>query len=428
MPLQMNPKVIADSICWANDLGRSLMMLVIGTRPCYIKFASLIGSLKELNVPFLIIESGQHYDTSLTSPKREFGYSELVGASLNARGTLTEIASGIFEGVNQLADVLCPTKSQPVPIPVVSGDTATAGFFPQAWYLRTGARSIHVEAGLRSYGPRDWNALADYRDLGRQRGVDWALMREDPFPEALCSRLASQTSATFFAPLQRNRDELLREGFDPDQIHVVGSLSADAVTLPLVDSEGEVPKHCKSGKWVRVDLHRRENMTFSRLKALLGGVELLIRNGQNTTLVLSNTLKAALDRLDLWDDVKRIEKVGGVVEESWTSYRSVIEFMQSDNCAAIYTDSGGLQEEACILNAPCFTCRFGSDRPETILDFDANLIVPPISSEMVAFGIMSNLKKRHRPPRDAVRRLSEPYGKAVGSKIASILNQDRHAM
>ena len=35
-------------------------------------------------------------------------------------------------------------------------------------------------------------------------------------------------------------------------------------------------------------------------------------------------------------------------------------------CTAVITDSGGVQEEACILKVPCITIRESTERPETI--------------------------------------------------------------
>jgi UDP-N-acetylglucosamine 2-epimerase (non-hydrolysing) len=164
-------------------------------------------------------------------------------------------------------------------------------------------------------------------------------------------------------------------------------------------------------------------MTFARVLSLLGGIELLNLHGEKTILLLSSALKGALDRFELWSWVERIKQLGGLVQEPWLSYRSVVEFLRSENCKAIYTDSGGLQEEATILGTRCFTCRFNTDRPETVLDFGSNLLIPPSSPEMIAFGVMSNLEGRSQGLQQAVRETTEKYGKDVGQQIALALEQ-----
>ena len=51
-----------------------------------------------------------------------------------------------------------------------------------------------------------------------------------------------------------------------------------------------------------------------------------------------------------------------------------LEFLVLESMAALLlTDSGGVQEEGCILNVPCVTLRDNTERPETI-DVGANML------------------------------------------------------
>ena len=51
-----------------------------------------------------------------------------------------------------------------------------------------------------------------------------------------------------------------------------------------------------------------------------------------------------------------------------------LEFLQLESKARlVLTDSGGVQEESCILKVPCVTLRENTERPETV-EVNANLI------------------------------------------------------
>ena len=49
----------------------------------------------------------------------------------------------------------------------------------------------------------------------------------------------------------------------------------------------------------------------------------------------------------------------------------------------ILTDSGGLQEEACILGVPCVTLRDNTERPETV-DVGANVLAGTDQNRIIA--------------------------------------------
>jgi len=61
-----------------------------------------------------------------------------------------------------------------------------------------------------------------------------------------------------------------------------------------------------------------------------------------------------------------------------------LEFLQLEsNARMILTDSGGVQEEACILSVPCVTLRDNTERPETI-DVGANILAGTVPDKIVA--------------------------------------------
>jgi len=52
------------------------------------------------------------------------------------------------------------------------------------------------------------------------------------------------------------------------------------------------------------------------------------------------------------------------------------------NAKVILTDSGGIQEEACILHTPCVTMREATERPETV-EVGGNIIAGTETEKIV---------------------------------------------
>lgn len=418
------PHIFRQAIKWANAKGRPLFIVVLATKPCYIKLASLVFALTKKDLPFLLIDTGQHYEFALTSAKQELGYEQLIGVHLDIRGDLIGRTADLATKLQWLAAELQSLGLRELPVPIVSGDTSTAAFLPPFWYLLTGCRSVHVEAGLRSLGPEitwEWRGIEHFLS---QRDAHWRRFRDDPFPESFDTTLASVASDLLLAPVQRNADSLIREGYDPDKIHIVGSLSADAVNLAL-SSTGRNPAHAQplpSSKYIRVDIHRRENMIAARLEAILKGVVRFSDIGVKVILVLTNALRSALAEHGMVNLLQEAERDHDVlIQELLPSYLDVIEFMRSPNCVAIFTDSGGLQEEASVLSVPCITCRYSTDRPETILDHPSNVLLPPENEDLIEHGleqIISSNPQEIWPGLQA----QHPYGERVGERISEHLN------
>lgn len=421
------PQLFKQAVASANREGRPLFLVVLATKPCYIKLAGLVFALRRKGLPFLAVDAGQHYDLVLTNAKEELDYNHLVGAHLHIRGDLLGRTSDLAARLRWLAEELKDAGLREPPIPVVSGDTSTAAFLPAFWYLLTGYRAVHVEAGLRSLGPEmDWTG----RGLGHvlsQRAARWKSFRDDPFPEGIDTVLASAASDLLLAPVRRNAENLIREGYDPEKIKVVGSLSADGVGLAINGRRGAAfhasSSALSSGRWLRVDIHRRENTTPEKLSAVIKGLGAFSARGGRVALVMTNALRSALSQHGMDSVLREAERRDGVlVQELWPSYLDVIDFMRSPNCLAVFTDSGGLQEEANVLGTPCVTCRYSTDRPETVLDVPSNVLLPPASEELVAEGLEAILGS------DAGRvwpglRTRGLYGEGVGERIAEALSE-----
>src|SRR5215213_2212877 len=296
----------------ANRQGRPLYVIVLATKPCYIKLASLIFALKDHQIPFLLVDTGQHYQPVLVNVRMEFVYQHLIAVYLSIRGDLIQRTVDLGHKLQWLNEQLRIAGLCEPAIPVVSGDTSTAAFMPIFWYLVTGLKSVHVEAGLRSSGPETEWTWEGLDHLLSQRQSKWSRFRGEPFPEALDTILASTVSDLMLAPVKRNAENLVHEGYDPMTIHLVGSLSADAVDLAITrdleDTRERILDRIPDGKWLRVDLHRRENMSFAKVKAILEGLARFSELGGRVLLVNTNAFRAAVTKYNLVDLLQSIER------------------------------------------------------------------------------------------------------------------------
>lgn len=416
--------VSREAITKALDTQRPLYLLIIATKPCFIKLASLIKSMKEEGIPFLLVNTNQHYDSTLTSQISEFGYSDQIDYNMFSSGNnFNERISAMCHSVSEFLSIFETLPPAIEMTPLISGDTFSAGILPQLFYFSKGARSIHIEAGLRSFGPSDKSRWLE-DDILQQSKWDWNSHINDPFPEGMDSRLASVSSELLFAPVERNRTNLLHEGYSPSNIYVSGSLSSDSITLIL--EKGQKHEFLKTypfiakGKWLRVDLHRRENLEKKRLIAVIEGITLLSREGMNVMLIKTNAMMFAISHFKLDDKLQAACHAGVVLCDMWPNYYDVIDFIGSQYCLGLYTDSGGLQEEANIIGTPCFTSRFSTDRPETVLEVNTNILVPPISGKFVSFNIMRVFDKGVNCVLKDLT-FSDVYGVNVAAKMTTLL-------
>ena len=418
-------EIIRKEVKMANQMKKPLYLLILATKPCYIKLASMAKALSESSLPHLIVDTGQHYDSRLTSAMDDFGYRHNVSVSLDVRGDLVSRCSDLAFKLKELHKLLIYEGLEVDAIPLVSGDTSTAGVTPILWYFQTGIQSIHIEAGLRSRGP-DWNWLEVQPEaIVCQRDINWNRNVSMPYPEGVCTRIATQVSQLLFAPIFRNKKELLYEGNEDEKIILSGSLSADAIEMISKKDDNDLERNfpeLKGKSWIRVDIHRRENMTYSKLEAIFNSMIKLAESGESILFIVTNAVISAIDKNGFNSIFKKLESSGVVVQPVWDSYCDVLSFLRSSMCRLIYTDSGGLQEEAQILGIPCLTCRYETDRPETILEASNNLLLPPINGDYIAKAIKhilyDSLTEDIWP---SLGKNKGFYGKRVADKIVASL-------
>lgn len=320
---------------------------VLGTRPEIIKLSPLVRACLERDVPHVVVHTGQHYSDSLDTVFFE---------QLELPTPTHDLAVGSGDHGTQTAEMMRGIESvlaeeQPDHV-VVQGDTNSA----LAGALTASKREpalAHVEAGLRSFD----------RDM----------------PEEINRVLADHVSDHLFAPTDESARLLEAEGIDDERVVVTGNTIVDAVSqnLELATRKSTVLEEfdLEPGEFYLLTAHRAANVDDpDRFAGILEGVgEFAARTAREVVYPIHPRARRTLESSDL-SVPERIRLVSPL---------DFLDFLSLEHHARLaITDSGGVQEEACILGTPCVTVRDSTERPETI-DIGANRLVGTDRSAIV---------------------------------------------
>ena len=362
--------------------------IVLGTRPEIIKLSPVIRELEKLkeNIDYFVVHTNQHYsenlnrvffkELNLPEPK----YNLKVGSASHGKQT-----GMMLEGIEE---VLIREKPE---IVVVQGDTNTtlAGALAST---KLGIEVAHVEAGLRSY--------------------------DRSMPEEINRVLTDHISNYLFVPTEVAEENLRREGIT-ENVFLVGNTVVDATfqNIKIAEEkkeeifEGEMLDIVKGGDYFLLTIHRAENTDNSRkLKSIVEGILKVAEYYDETVIFpLHPRTEGKLKEYHLWDKLKKNKNIKMLEPTGYFKFLILEKYAK-----LILTDSGGVQEEACILKVPCITLRKNTERPET-LEVGSNILVD-IERENILEAVDSMLRRN--------RNWENPFGDGrSGERIVKILSE-----
>jgi UDP-N-acetylglucosamine 2-epimerase (non-hydrolysing) len=313
--------------------------IVIGTRPEIIKMAPVIQECERRGLDYRLIHSGQHYDYAMDRVVFErFGLPEPHVNLKVGSGTHAEVTARILERLEKALE------EEGIEAVLVHGDTNTTA----GGALVAAKRNIpigHVEAGLRSY--------------------------DRTMPEEINRIITDHVATHLFAPTKHAVDCLKREGLT-EWVYLVGQTAADAIEFlrpslkesPILDQIG-----VRGKRYIYLTLHRQENTDDrERLASIVEGLRRVgEESGCEIVCALHPRTHGRLHTFGLYESFAGIRGMH-VLYPPVDVFDSLA--LQSQ-ARLVLTDSGGLQEEACMLGVPCVTLRENTERPET-LEIGAN--------------------------------------------------------
>ncbi len=252
--------------------------------------------------------------------------------------SLAEITAAIFTHLDPVLE-----KEKPDWI-LVQGDTTTVMAAALTAYYRR-IRVGHVEAGLRT-------------------NDKW-----QPFPEEINRRVAGVVADLHFAPTERSRQNLLREGVPDERIAVTGNPVIDALrrvarqpepaeVVELMGRHGVAPFGKK--RLILVTAHRRENFGQPLENICLALRDIAEAYPEDVHLIYPVHLNpnVQVPVYHLLDGVSNISLLPPL------DYLPMVHLMK--HADLVLTDSGGLQEEAPGLSVPVLVLRATTERPEGV--------------------------------------------------------------
>lgn len=360
------------------------VMLVFGTRPEAIKMCPLVNELKKRKgIKTIVCVTGQHRQM-LDQVLEAFGVVPDYDLSImKDKQTLFDITTNILERIKSVLEEVVPD------VVLVHGDTSTTFVTALAcFYLQIPVG--HVEAGLRTY-----NIYS-------------------PFPEEFNRQAVGIIAKYNFAPTELSKNNLIKEGKDPESIFVTGNTAIDALkTTVRADYQHPELSWAEGSRLITITAHRRENLgepmhhMFRAIRRIMDehpDVKAIYPIHMNPVV-----RKAASEELGGCDRIHIIDP---------------LEVLDFHNFLArsylILTDSGGIQEEAPSLGKPVLVMRDTTERPEGIAAGTLKLVG---TDEEVIYKNFKELLE-NKEAYEKMSKASNPYGDGHASeRIADILEK-----
>jgi UDP-N-acetylglucosamine 2-epimerase (non-hydrolysing) len=347
-------------------LDQRIVGIVCGTRPEIIKLAPVYHALKEH--PALAVRwvhTGQH--------------GEMAADMLSCFGIVPDVQLARTGSSLEAFSVECRSQLDALmarerwDLCIVQGDTESAFLGALAAFYRR-VPVAHVEAGLRTYN------------------------LERPFPEEGLRQMISRLAVMHFAPTERARAALLREGIEPEKILLTGNTVVDAQQW-ICERHGIRREGDAHDGHVLVTAHRRENW----------GEEM------EQTFHAVADIARAFPHKHIWFPVHLnpvVHKPAHSILQDLANVRlsAPLDYLGMQqalvNASLLLTDSGGLQEEAPTFGVPTLVLRHETERPEAVEAGCARLVGPKREAIVREAGALL----ADRMAADAMRKVANPFG------------------
>lgn len=323
---------------------------VVGARPNFMKVAPFCRALKAYpDVKHILVHTGQHYDVRMS--EQFFKELDIPNPDINLEIGSGSHAEQVGRTMIAFEKVIRDVKPDWV---VVLGDVnATCACSITA--KKEHVKCAHIEAGLRS------------RDLD--------------MPEEINRLVTDRLSDLLFTPDRLSSANLKAEGVPDEQVKFVGNIMIDtlererekaaALDINVIARENlidelatrELPALAERG-YVAMTMHRPSNV--DQAETLVPAMRFFLDEVSKEYPIvwaIHPRAQKMLKTFGLWDAV--VSNPNMILVKP-LGYHAMLRLNMG--ARLFMTDSGGLQEECCVLGTPCLTMRWNTERPITLME------------------------------------------------------------
>jgi len=339
------------------------VMTILGTRPEIIRLSRIIPKL-DAACEHTLVHTGQNFEKSLSDVFFEELEVRQPDAVMGVRGdTFSAQIGQILEKSEEAFRKYRPDRL------LILGDTNSG--LSAIIARRMGIPVYHMEAGNRCY--------------------------DDRVPEEINRRVIDHSSNVLLPYTENSKRNLLKEGIPAERITVTGNPINEVIRhyRKKIDASGALEQlGAKPQKYFLVTLHRAENVDLpERLKSFVSALVQL--NSEYKLPVIVSCHPRTRNKMKEFgvdaksDGVRFMEPMG------------FFDFVHLElNAFCVMSDSGTVQEEACIFKVPNVTLRDVTERPET-LECGSNILTGADPKDILAaVKLVTGRKPDWTPPKE----------------------------
>jgi len=322
---------------------------VVGARPNFIKISPFIKAIDLFNqsndnkIEHILVHTGQHYDDNMS--KVFFETLEIKDPDINLNIGSGSHAEQVGNSMIEFEKVLF--KEKPMWVVVVGDVNAALACSVAAKKLNI--KVCHIESGLRS--------------------------QDMTMPEEINRIITDRISDLLLVPDKISIENLIKEGILKKKIKFVGNIMIDSLNKNksrsiLLSSEDIIKRNMLNEQgnkffvkpYALITMHRPSNVDNERKFNSL--IKYFINELSQKTLLLWPIHPRTKDRLIQSDMMSEVLSCERIILLEPLNYLEMLKLNMESSITL--TDSGGVQEECCVLGVPCVTLRFNTERPVTL--------------------------------------------------------------